>query len=456
MTPINAWDFGSAGSDEPGDQAALQAALDHAGEHGRDLYIPRGVYRITNALLVPSGVRVFGDGARTILRTAVAALPGATVNGGTSYAVIGAVAAEDVTIADLAIDLATCGTTSNGVGFIPDQQFTGTPCRRVAVERCHVRGAVGHAYMIWTFNAEGARIVDNHVDGGCVDFATFHDQNGIEVVGGTGAIVTGNAVRRCANFGIGAIALSGYVSGVAGALISGNVVDGCGTGVNLGTANDAATGPQHLRDVAVRGNVIRASHHYGVDVWTPVAGTAMRNVAVDGNVIDGGRIAVYLRGYRTDVGHRNVVVAGNVSDGAGATSGGEAAIAVTEFCGATVHGNAIADCAGVAVRVSFSDDVTIAGNAIAGAAGSGVAGTTSERLLVEGNRFTGCGSGTTYSVLVTAMTDAAIVRNTFTQAGPFSHVVATGARGRIEGNTSLASAASALGQNLTDDPRGTF
>ena len=456
MTPINAWDFGATGRDEPEDQAALQAALDHAGAHGRDLYIPRGVYRVTNALLVPSGVRVFGDGARTILRAAVAALPGASVNGGTSYAVIGAVAAEDVTIADLAIDLATGGALANGIGFIPDQQFAGTPCRRVAVERCHIRGAVGHAYMIWSFNSDGVQIRDNDVDGGCVDFATFHDQNGIEIVGGSGAMVTGNRVRRCANFGIGAIALAGFVSGVDGAIVSGNVVDGCGTGVSLGTANDAATGPQHLRNVAVRGNVIRASHRYGVDAWTPMAGTTMRNVAVAGNVIDGGQLAVSLRSHLADTGHRNVVVVDNVSTGATTTSAGEAAIAVTYFHGATVRDNAIADCAGAAVRVSFSDDVTIAGNSVTGAAGNGVAGTTSARLLVEGNRFTGCGASTTYSVLVTAMTDAAIVRNTFAQSGPFSHVVITGTRGRVEGNISLASEAAALGQNLTTDPRGVF
>ncbi len=44
MTAINAWDFGSTGGDEP-DQAALHAALDHAGAHGRNLTTdPRGVF----------------------------------------------------------------------------------------------------------------------------------------------------------------------------------------------------------------------------------------------------------------------------------------------------------------------------------------------------------------------------------------------------------------------------
>lgn len=457
MGPLNAWDFGPTGDDEPEDQAALQAALDHAGAHGRDLYIPRGVYRITNTLLVPSGVRVFGDGARTILRAHGAAFAGLAASGGTVCAVLGSIGGADIVIEDLAVDLATHGTLTNGISFIPGSAYTGAGPERCAVRRCHVSGRPQHQYLIWSFNGRDMKVRDNYVDGGCVDFATFHDQNGIEIVGGSGAVVTGNSVRRCANFGIGAVALSGYVSGVDGAILDGNTIDGCGVGVSLGTATSATTPPQDLRNVIVAGNIIRGSNRYGVDVWCPTAGVKMVNVAVTGNVIDGGKVAVYLRGHAGDRGHRNVVVSGNISTGATTTSGADAAIAVTAFHGATVRDNGIADCAGAAVRVSFADDVTIAGNRIERSAGIGIAGTSSARLVVECNRLVDAGNnGATYSVGMDAMTDAAIVRNVFAQTGASPHILVAGTRGRVNGNISLATGGTVLGQNFTTGGEGTF
>lgn len=435
MTAISAWDFGAVGTYEAGDQAALQAALDHAGAYGRDLYIPRGVYRITNTLLVPSGVRVFGDGARTILRAHGAVFPGVSAAGGTVCAVLGSIGGDDIVIEDLSVDLATNGTLANGIAFIPGAAYTGPGPERCAVRRCHVSGSPQHQYLIWAFNARDIKIADNYVDGGCVDFATFEDQNGIEIVGGSGAIITGNSVRRCANFGVGAIALSGYVSGVDGAIVSGNTIDGCGVGVSLGTATSATTPPQDLRNVLVGGNIIRGSNRYGVDVWCPTAGAKMVNALVTSNVIDGGKVAVYLHGHGTDLGHRNVVVAGNVSVGATTTSGADAAMAVTSFHSAALRDNAVADCAGAGVRVSFADDVTIAGNRIERSVGSGIAGTTAARLVVTDNRLVAPATdGTTRGIAVTAISDSVVTGNVSDQAGPKSTPLVTGDRNLVADN----------------------
>jgi hypothetical protein len=207
----------------------------------------------------------------------------------------------------------------------------------------------------------------------------------------------------------------------------------------------------------VRGNVIRASHRVGVDVWTPTAGTSMRNVAVAGNVIDGGPIAVYVRGFGSDTGHRNVVVSGNLCDGQTTTSGANAAIAVTSFHGVTVQDNAVTGSAGAAVRVSFADDVTVEGNRIERSTGIGIAGTSSARLLVDGNRLVAAGNnGATYGVGTDAMTDAAIVRNTFAHGGTSPHILVAGTRGRVNGNVSLATGGTVLCQNYTTSPEGTF
>ena len=447
MGPLNAWEFGTRGNDEPGDHAALAYALAEAGADGRDLYIPGrsryslGVYHTMNTLLVPSGVRVFGDGKRTVLRAHGAAFPGVSSSGGLVCAVLGSIGGADVVIEDLAIDLATHGTLTNGISFIPGAAYTGAGPERCAVRRCHVSGSPQHQYLIWSFNGRDVKIADNYVDGGCVDFATFEDQNGIEIVGGTGAIVTGNSVRRCANFGIGAIALSGYVSGVDGAIIGGNFIDGCGVGVSLGTATSATTPPQDLRNVIVAGNIIRGSNRYGVDVWCPTAGVKMVNALTANNVIDGGKVAVYLRGHAGDRGHRNVVVAGNVSAGATTTSGADAAIAVTSFHGATVRDNGVADCAGAAVRVSFADDVMVDGNRIERSGGSAVAGTSSARLAVTDNRLVAPATdGTTWGIAVTAISDSLARGNVSDQAGPKATPLVTGDRNLVADNVTILGA----------------
>ena len=63
MGPINAWEFGTRGNDEPGDHAALAYALAEAGAVGRVLCTPGrsryslGVSHTMITRLVPSGVR---------------------------------------------------------------------------------------------------------------------------------------------------------------------------------------------------------------------------------------------------------------------------------------------------------------------------------------------------------------------------------------------------------------
>ena len=173
-------------------------------------------------------------------------------------------------------------------------------------------------------------------------------------------------------------------------------------------------------------------------------------------LLDGGKVAVYLRGHVGDTGHRNVVVSGNVCDGQTTTSGADAAIAVTSFNGATVRGNEISDAAGAAFRVSFADDVTISGNTVTRSQSNGVAGAVAKRLSVIGNRFTECGIGATestadntYSVWVSATEDTTVSGNAFAQSGPFAHAQLTGVRGHIVGNVSMTGGGMSKWNNLT-------
>ncbi len=48
--------------------AALQAILDYAGTYGRSVEIPSDIYLINKPLAIPAGVKIFGEGAGTIIR----------------------------------------------------------------------------------------------------------------------------------------------------------------------------------------------------------------------------------------------------------------------------------------------------------------------------------------------------------------------------------------------------
>src|SRR5438552_456212 len=94
---INAWWFYPVGA-TPGaytndDQAALQAALDYGAlfAAGRRVYIPRGLYKIQNSLIIGSHTTVYGEGiGLTTLRGVAGVYAGVDVNGTDVQATLGA------------------------------------------------------------------------------------------------------------------------------------------------------------------------------------------------------------------------------------------------------------------------------------------------------------------------------------------------------------------------------
>lgn len=73
---INAVDFGAVGDGTADDTAAIQAALDSLGSYtnnsdtttspvGLSLYVPAGIYKITDTLYVPENIKLYGDGSGT-------------------------------------------------------------------------------------------------------------------------------------------------------------------------------------------------------------------------------------------------------------------------------------------------------------------------------------------------------------------------------------------------------
>ena len=56
--PNNVRDFGATGDGSTDDSAAIQLALNNAGE----VYIPAGTYIVNSTLFIKSNTRLFGDG----------------------------------------------------------------------------------------------------------------------------------------------------------------------------------------------------------------------------------------------------------------------------------------------------------------------------------------------------------------------------------------------------------
>ncbi|HXF07848.1 MAG TPA: glycosyl hydrolase family 28-related protein [Candidatus Acidoferrales bacterium] len=58
---VNVRDFGAVGDGRTDDTAAVQKALDTAGQGGGVVYFPRGRYQLTDAVTIPRGVRLRGE-----------------------------------------------------------------------------------------------------------------------------------------------------------------------------------------------------------------------------------------------------------------------------------------------------------------------------------------------------------------------------------------------------------
>jgi hypothetical protein len=91
-------EFGARGDGTADDTAAIQAAVTAAGLVGADVFLPRGTYRLTSAIVVPSNVTVRGSGRPSLYSTG----KGTTVHATSGHAFT-LTNARDASIQDLAI-----------------------------------------------------------------------------------------------------------------------------------------------------------------------------------------------------------------------------------------------------------------------------------------------------------------------------------------------------------------
>jgi hypothetical protein len=295
--------FGAVPNDDGDDTLALQAAFDAAGLKPTSVLIPPGVYIVTNTLVIGSGTRVFGAGMGATVLKEIVTSPrlGREINGAGIYATLAMVAAENSSIRDVTVDLRTASTSGNGIVLMPDGvNFQGTPCSNCTVERCEVLGFNKHQYLIWNLRGRNIKILHNHANGSVPDDPLSH-QEGIESFGGENVLVEGNLVENVGHSGMN----FGAGRGLANATLNGlwvidNVVRTAQVGVFLATANDAASGPQNISNVSLRGNQIQGALQSGIYLWTD-EGTGMRDCAIVENLITNCAQGIRLLGYGNEV-----------------------------------------------------------------------------------------------------------------------------------------------------------
>lgn len=346
-----------------GDQTrALTRALERAAREGRPLALGPGVYRAAR-LTLPDGAVLIGapeatrlelsepgpllvarGAARVALRGLV--LDGANIPGGSQ---LGVVQFEDVAAA-LLDEVAVVDAGGSGVVMLR----SGGVVRASRVENARhaalfsldgrgltvtdnlIRGCRNNGVVIRRSakGEDGSIVSRNRIEGtGALDGGLGWNGNAVNLSKASGVIVSGNAIRRSAFTAVrahesddvqiadnmcldcGETALYAEF-GFAGAVISGNLVDGAANGISVANFNEGGRlgaivgnvvrnlfrrkkldGPGDSygqgigveADVAVTGNVIEGAPSFGIHAgWGPY----LRDLSISGNVVRGCEVGI--------------------------------------------------------------------------------------------------------------------------------------------------------------------
>ncbi|WP_306118167.1 MULTISPECIES: TIGR03808 family TAT-translocated repetitive protein [unclassified Roseitalea] len=321
------------------DQSArFQRMLDDAAQRGVPVFLPAGLYVISNIKL-PEGASLHGVPGRTQL-----------VYGGNGHLIAGNDLAR-VTLAGLTLDGANRVTRNGAEGLI---DLRGVVDARI--DDVIVRGAGQDGIYL---ERCGGRIERCTITGA----ARF----GVYAVESAGLSIIGNRVKSCAN---GGIIVHRWTEGHDGTIIARNRIEGTGAG-HGGTGQwGNAINVFRTDDVLIAGNRIEGS------AFSAIRANSARNIQITGNNCRAsGETAIY-----SEFSFENAVVSANVIDGA--ASG----ISVTNFDhggrAATVSGNIVrnivatgpyaAEPPGFGIGIAVEADTAVTGNMIEGVALYGI------------------------------------------------------------------------------------
>jgi hypothetical protein len=313
------------------------------------------------------------------------------------------------------VDITSAGTGTTQISA----PYTGTPCSYVTVRDVEVLGvAAYHQYSIWSARGQHVKFVDNFGDGGWTGGAGDTDSNGIEAYGGYDVLIRGNTLTRWSGQGVFVGAVEGYVDGEA---VDFNVLDnsitGCRKGIDaqpaIGCAYLGGSIPQNISNWRIAGNIVRDSAEHGIRLYAPQAGTTIKNVRIEDNIVDDADLPIEVRTYAGDTLHSGNVVARNTISLVGSATGG--GVNVYYMPGLLVEANEIVDSAGLGILLRSANQLRVVGNTVDGAVSNGVNADDCDDLVVARNLIRDAATGS-LSIAITNSTRGAVNDNTFDRA----------------------------------------
>jgi uncharacterized secreted repeat protein (TIGR03808 family) len=370
------------GAPDAGDRksASLQKMIDDASAANVPVFLPPGVYKVSN-LTLPDNTRITGvPGASRIVYTGDGRL-------------FSADNARRIELSDIVIDGQNRWFGDDTGALV---QFTGVD--EVLIDNCEISGSRKHALQL---ERCGGRIERSKVSGAA--------QSGIYAVESTGLSVTGNEVFDCGN---GGILIHRWKKAADDSVVSGNRVYRI-------KANDGGTGENGNGINLFRAdNVMVMNNHISDCAFTAIRANAASDVQISGNQCRrSGETAIYV-----EFEFEGAVVSGNMIDGA--ANG----ISIANFDKggrlASVTGNVVRNLTlkgpyehelGFGIGIAAEADTLVSGNVIEGAPRWGMQlgwGPYLRNLVVTGNVVRASKIGCVVSV-VDGIGTAVITDNVF-------------------------------------------
>lgn len=294
---FNVKDYGAIGNGIADDSEGIQAALDAAYAVKGAVYMPSGVYYCTKSLIVPSYVKIYGDGiGKTIIRNPATVTPGSTTTSvNTVCATIGSAGATHVEFSGFTIDHQTNNTNSNGIVLVPDTfncsdepTADKTPTTYTYIHDIEVLGYDTHQYLIWNFFAKHTRILNNMVDGGVTVNTPASSQDGIEVYGGEDVLVFGNTITNIGSTALWTFSSENEPSQRKSIRFENNHIDGARYGI--GGFNESPAYQIHYKN-----NIILNCYMVGIHFVS--SGVVMEDIQFSGNSLSNiGDVGINLSG----------------------------------------------------------------------------------------------------------------------------------------------------------------
>lgn len=414
---INVKAFGAKGDGSTTDTAAIQAGLDYATAHARELFFPAGTYK-TGTLTVPNGgqCRINGEGPALSILSFSAVTEGISVahvdkvsirnlgfagttsraialkGSGTNVGVLiqncdisgATIHPGSLNVAAIYIDgfddvsILNCKTHDNGAATTPKGAEVcinngvggATFNKRLLIEGNSFLCS-GTAFGVLVFNTNQARISNNDVDGAILDVADASGygiavySNGTNMFGHT---IIGNRVNNTQGTGI-------YVNQCDDTTVVGNSLQNVCQSQTLASITLGGIAVNTCVRVNVANNVINDSNVYGIDL------NATQSSVTGNTVIAATNTGIFLRG--TNKG--NVVQANTIK-------------------GAGQHG---------ILATSASNNVSVVGNVVDGMTSEAISFSNGTSIAMIGNVSTGCANG----LFILAGANNTVVGNTCTGNG---------------------------------------